>query len=104
MGRNPLGRLVGKIAAAGCVGFVLYACPVYALSALPVNGMSLLLVSGWGLYSGYEIYGFSHGRPTSIPRMGSYEATPANTGMRTVGLVLDLLVMAGCAWLFLHGI
>lgn len=104
LGRDPLGRKVGAFVATGCVCFVLYACLVYAFSTLPVSGMSLLLVSGWGLYSAYEIYRFSHGRPTFIPRMGSYEATPANTGMRTVGLALDLVVMAICAWLFLRGI
>lgn len=105
MGQDPWGRNVGKLVTAGSVCSVVYAGVVSAFSTLPVNRMLLLLlVSVWGLYSAYDIYRFSHGLSTSIPRLASYEATPANTGMRTVGLVLDLTVVATCVWLILRGI
>lgn len=104
LGRDPLGRMIGKVIAAGFITFILYAWLVYAMSTQPSDGFMVLVVSGWGLFSAHEIWAFTHGRPTSIPRVGRYEATPANTGQRLFSLLLDMAVMALCAWMFLKGV
>ena len=104
LGRDPLGRMIGKVIAAGFVTFILYAWLVYAMSTQPSDGFMVLVVSGWGLFSAHEIWAFTHGRPTYVLRGGAYEATPANTGQRLFGLALDLAVMAVCAWMFLRGV
>jgi hypothetical protein len=54
------------------------------------------------LFGANVIYGFTHGQTIYVPRMGSFEATPANTGARTFGLIIHLLMMAFFTWMFLR--
>jgi hypothetical protein len=94
LGSDPLGRQVGKAMASSCVFFALYACLVMAFSDPPKHPALLLSIAVSLFYIAYVIHGFTHGRPIYLLRMGTYEATPANTGVRTFGLATNLVAMA----------
>ena len=103
MGLDPLGRTVGTVVACGLLAFVAYAWLVYAMSSGPANHLNAFVMTGMALFCAYEIWAFTHGRTTHIDQLRQ-RATLANTGWRTVGLVLDVALMLVCVSLFWHGV
>jgi hypothetical protein len=102
LGRDPVGRQVGKALASGSVFFVLYACLVNAFSDAPDHPLLLLGIAVSSSFNANVIHGFTHGRPVYVLRMGDFEATPANTGVRTFGLATNLAAIAFFIWILLR--
>ncbi len=103
MGLDPLGRRVGTGIAGCVVCFVLYAWLVWAMTPGPLNVQNALPVTGLALFSAYEVWAFTHGRTTTMDSQ-RHKASLGNTGWRTVGLLLDLVMMLLCIWLFFRGV
>ena len=102
LGRDPLGRLGGKAIAIGWVFFVVYSCLLSAFSDVPDQLALLLIMALTSLFSANVIHGFTHGRTIYVPRIGFFEATPVNTGVRTFGLTIHLVMMAFFTWMLLR--
>ena len=100
LGFDPLGRRIGTAIAGLFVAFLLAAWLAYLQTPNPTDALVFVL-SGAGLFGAYDVWAFTHGKPTSITRYSRHEATPSNTVARVIGLWLDLAVMAACVWVFL---
>ena len=99
LGLDPLGRRIGTATAGLFVAFLLAAWLVYLQTPHPTDSLVFFL-SVAGLFGAYDVWAFTHGRATSITRYSRHEATPSNTVARVLGLLLDLIVMAACVWIF----
>jgi hypothetical protein len=100
LGLNPLGRRIGTATTGLFVAFLLAAWLVYLQTSNPTDTLVFML-SAAGLFSAYDVWAFTHGKPTSITIYSRHEATPSNTVARVFGLSLDLAMMAACVWVFL---
>jgi hypothetical protein len=100
MGADPRGRLIGNATTGLFVAFLLVSWVGYVQTPNPTDTLVFLLSVG-GLLSAYDIWAFTHGKPTSITVYGRHEATPSNTVARVFGMLLDLAMMAACAWILL---
>lgn len=94
-----MGRRIGTATAGLFVAFLLAAWLVYLQTHHPTDSLVFFL-SVAGLFGAYDVWAFTHGRATSITRYSRHEATPSNTVARVLGLLLDLIVMAACVWIF----
>lgn len=99
LGLDPLGRRLGTAIAGLFVAWLPVAWTFYLQTPRPTDALVFVL-SGAGLFGAYDVWAFTHGKTTSITRYGRHEATPANTIPRVLGLLLDLMVMAACVWVF----
>lgn len=100
LGLDPLGRRIGTATAGLFVAFLVAAWLVYLQTPNPTDTLVFVL-SAAGLFSAYDVWAFTHGKPTSITIYSRHEATPPNTVARVFGLLLDLAMMAACAWVLL---
>lgn len=103
MGRDPRGRLIGTATAGLFCTFLLTSWLLYLNTPDPTDTL-VFLISVAGLFSAYDVWAFTHGKRTSITHYGRHEATPSNTVARVLGLLLDLIMMAACVWVFLSKI
>lgn len=102
LGRDPMGRIAGKTLATAWVLFALYAFLANALSDdLEDLGVPLIMII-CSLINANVIHAFTHGRPIEINRLGHFEATPVNTGIRTLVLAWHLVIMLFAMWIFLR--
>lgn len=97
LGLDPLGRRIGTATAGLFVAFLLAAWLVYLQTPKPTDTLVFVL-SAAGLFSAYDVWAFTHGKPTSITIYSRHEATSPNTVARVLGLLLDLAMMAACVW------
>lgn len=97
LGRDHQGRLTGKAIAGLFLAFQLSWWMTYLNTSAPTDTMAFM-ISAMGLFAAYDVWAFTHGKTTSITRYGRHEATPSNTVIRVVGLLLDLALMAACIW------
>lgn len=97
LGLDPLGRRVGTATAGLFVAFLLAAWLVY-LQTPNLTDTLVFVLSVAGLFSAYDVWAFTHGKPTSITIYSRHEATASNTVARVLGLLLDLAMMAACVW------
>lgn len=98
LGLDPLGRRIGTATAGLFVAFLLAAWLIYLQTPNPTDSLVFFL-SGAGLFGAYDVWAFTHGKTTSITHHSRHEATPSNTVVRMLGLLLDLTVMAACVWI-----
>jgi hypothetical protein len=96
MGRNQLARHFGKVFAVASALFVVIAVfrtSIYSSEhAAPFEA---LLMGGVLGYCAFEVWSFTHGRPTSIDSF-KHEATPDRTHWRVFGLLLDFAIWYVC--------
>lgn len=85
------------------VAFVLGSWLIYLNTPDPTDTL-VFVFSAIGLFSAYDVWAFTHGKPTSITIYGHHEATPSNTIARVFGLLMDMAMMAACVWVFLSKI
>lgn len=103
MGLDPQGRFLGTVTAGMFCTFLLSSWLLYLNTPDPTDTL-VFLISVAGLFSAYDVWAFTHGKRTSITHYGRHEATPSNTVARVFGLLLDLVMMAACVWVFLSKI
>jgi hypothetical protein len=103
MGLDPVGRTVGTVIAWGLLVFVGYAWLVYAMSTVSAEPVLALTATGMVLFSAYDIWAFTHGKATQVNYI-RHRATLTNTGWRTAGLALDVLVMVIGVTVFWRGL
>jgi hypothetical protein len=102
LGRDPLARTAGKTLAAGWIFFVVYSLFASAFSDAQGKLVISLVMALTGFFSADVIHGFTHGRSIYVLRMGYFDATPVNTGVRTFGLAIQLVMMAFFTWMVLR--
>ncbi|MGS5089898.1 zinc ribbon domain-containing protein [Hydrogenophaga sp. A37] len=100
LGLDSQGRLIGKATTGMFVAFVLTSWLFYLNTPDPTDTL-VFVFSTIGLFSAYDVWAFTHGKPTSITIYGHYEAIPSNTIARVLGLLMDLAMMAACVWVLL---
>ena len=90
MGRHQLTRLFGNIFVAANALFVMVALfRALRYGNEDDDSAGALIFSAFLGYCTYEVWAFTHGRPTSIDHY-RHEATPDRTGWRVFGLTLDV--------------
>jgi hypothetical protein len=96
MGRHDLTRTFGKIFVAANALFVLVALfRAVRHGDQDDDTAGAFIFSAFLGYCVYEIWAFTHGRPTSIDHY-RHEATPDRTGWRVFGLALDVFFWFIC--------
>jgi hypothetical protein len=100
MGVDPRGRLIGNATTGVFVAVLLVSWVVYLQTHYPTDTLVFVL-SAAGLVSAYDVWAFTHGKPTSITIYSRHAATPSNTIARVLGLLLDVAMMAACIWVLL---
>ena len=96
MGKHDLTRTFGKVFVAANAVFVLFALlRLNRLGSQENEVGGAFIFSAFLGYCTYEIWAFTHGRPTSIDHY-RHEATPDRTGWRVFGLVLDVAFLFFC--------
>jgi hypothetical protein len=96
MGRHPLARRFGNIFAAASALFVVVALfRAMRHSGEETDPFGAFIFAGMLGYFAYEIWAFTHGRPTSIDSY-RHEATLDRTGWRVFGLLLDVALWYAC--------
>ena len=96
MGRHQLTRRCGKLFVAANALFVLVALfRVVRYGDQEDDAIGAFALSAFLGYCTYEVWAFTHGRPTSIDHY-RHEATPDRTGWRVFGLAFDVLFWYIC--------
>jgi hypothetical protein len=103
MGLDLQGRIAGKATVGVFIAFLLLSWLLYLNTPDPTDTL-LFVFSAVGLFSAYDVWAFTHGKPTSITIYARHKSSPSNTIARVFGLFLDLSMMAACVWVLLSKI
>jgi hypothetical protein len=96
MGRHDQTRLFGKFFVAANALFVVVAVfRALRFQEDPDERLGTVFVSLFLGYCVYEVWAFTHGRPTSIDSY-RHDATPDRTGLRIFGLAIDVILWFIC--------